>query len=831
MSSEGEPVKELSTGEVQRTLMELVLMVARSALLLYPVYVCGAFGLSISWILLTVLLWELWDRNRRHKGARVDAAIDFVDNESHVIKSEMMKALNSPTWVQFNEVEKVSWINKILQQAWPFFGIYMDKLLKESIQPLIRQSNNHLKTFKFTKVHFGQRAPTITGIQVYTHEEDMREVILDLNIAYTGDIDIDADVKSHMTAGVKELQLQGMLRVILSPLIGQSPLVGGVTMFFIRRPTLQLNWTGMTNLLDSPAFRSFSETTVMDIIASIMVLPNRLCFPLIDQVKVDQMRFPLPRGVVRVHVLEAEGLKAMDTVMLGLGKGKSDPYTVLMVGNQRFQTKTIKETLNPKWNEVYEFVVHEAPGQELEVELYDEDTDKDDFMGRLNLDFGVVKQEKVIDKWYTLQQIEKGKLHLKLQWLSLQTDQELLKEATGGCACAMLAIYLDSASNLPKDLNELSQIEKHGKHPKEVKLTRRQNNPNSYVKFSIGQQSQKSKIAYSSRDPVFEQYFTFFVHNVENQVLNVQVMLAEKKNSLGTLTLPLMRLLNASDLTLDQCFQLERSGSNSQLKMKAILRMLKLEKPKPKDLNPPVAKPRKGNQVTDTKLQQPLQSQTEPPLNPSNPEASTLSQMQVPVSSSNGPQTENMARRGSLVASESRLTSSARMRRYDSHSLLSDNSIASSRFDLSEGVPYPDAIMNHQGSFGQIQLTIRYVTLRNKLTVTVINCRNLFPCNGHSSDTYVRLYLLPDQTWKNRMRTKVKRKTVDPTFDDKFDFSVPLEEAKTRMLDVSVKNNRMFHTRERKEIGMVLIDLAQVDIVKGSTEWYELTIPGLKKAI
>lgn len=99
MSSEGEPVKELSTGEVQRTLMELVLMVARSALLLYPVYVCGAFGLSISWILLTVLLWELWDRNRRHKGARVDAAIDFVDNESHVIKSEMMKALNSPTWV------------------------------------------------------------------------------------------------------------------------------------------------------------------------------------------------------------------------------------------------------------------------------------------------------------------------------------------------------------------------------------------------------------------------------------------------------------------------------------------------------------------------------------------------------------------------------------------------------------------------------------------------------------------------------------------------------------------------------------------------------------
>lgn len=53
-------------------------------------------------------------------------------------------------------------------------------------------------------------------------------------------------------------------------------------------------------------------------------------------------------------MLEGQDLKAMDTAMLGLVKGKSDPYAVLTVGNQRFKTKTIKETLNPRWNEVYE---------------------------------------------------------------------------------------------------------------------------------------------------------------------------------------------------------------------------------------------------------------------------------------------------------------------------------------------------------------------------------------------------------------------------------------------------------------------------------------------
>lgn len=99
MSSGAEPGKELSSGEVNRALTEFVVTVVRCAVLLYPVFVCGALGLSVSWLLLTVLLWGLWEKNRRRKFQRVDAAMDFVENECHVIKNETMKALNSPTWV------------------------------------------------------------------------------------------------------------------------------------------------------------------------------------------------------------------------------------------------------------------------------------------------------------------------------------------------------------------------------------------------------------------------------------------------------------------------------------------------------------------------------------------------------------------------------------------------------------------------------------------------------------------------------------------------------------------------------------------------------------
>uniref|UniRef100_A0A672PYZ0 Extended synaptotagmin-3-like n=1 Tax=Sinocyclocheilus grahami TaxID=75366 RepID=A0A672PYZ0_SINGR len=624
----------LSAKDVNQLVMEFMMFMMRAIVLCYPVYLTGSLGLSISWILLSMLMWTMWKNNRRWKDQRIDTAIDFLENEKDVISTEL-KAMNMPAWIHFADVEKAAWINKILQQAWPFFGMYMEKLLIENIQPSVRSSSPHLKTFTFTKVHMGQKAPTITGVRVYTHELETREVILDFNITYEADVDIDADVKPAIKVGVKGLQLQGMLRVILEPLIGQAPLVGGVTMFFIRRPVSMditcncVSWHANLNLCLLSSH--LSESAIVDIIASLMVLPNRMCFPLIDQVKVDQMKFPLPRGVVRVHVLEARDLVAKDTYMMGLVKGKSDPYTVLRVGNQQFKTKTIKETLNPRWKEVYEFVIHEAPGQELEVKLYDEDTDADDFLGSCS-------PTSVFEfQWFTLEDIETGQIHMKLQWFSLHTNPALLQEVS------LYFLHYNSVDDL---------------------------------------------------DTVLDEH--------------------EKKSSLGKLTLPLVRLLNVSDMTMDQRFLLERSGANSQIKMKAVLRV-------------------------------------------------------------------------------------------------------------------SEAILNHQGSFGQIQLTLRYATLRKRLIVIVSSCKDLFSCSERGSDTYVRMYLLPDQTWKHRKRTSVKKKTVNPVFNETFEFAVSMEEARTRKLDVAVKNNKMLHKRERKEIGMVLIDMSEMDLIKGFTEMYELTLPGLKK--
>lgn len=44
---------------------------------------------------------------------------------------------------------------------------------------------------------------------------------------------------------------------------------------------------------------------------------------------------------------------AKDKVM-GLMKGKSDPYVKIRIGGKTFKSDVIKGTLNPNWNEMYE---------------------------------------------------------------------------------------------------------------------------------------------------------------------------------------------------------------------------------------------------------------------------------------------------------------------------------------------------------------------------------------------------------------------------------------------------------------------------------------------
>ncbi|KAM3877092.1 multiple C2 and transmembrane domain-containing protein 2-like [Diretmus argenteus] len=82
-------------------------------------------------------------------------------------------------------------------------------------------------------------------------------------------------------------------------------------------------------------------------------------------------------GFLQVKVIKATDLLAADL------NGKSDPFCVLELGNDRLQTHTIYKSLHPEWNKVFTFPVKDIHDV-LVVTIFDEDGDKPpDFLGKV----------------------------------------------------------------------------------------------------------------------------------------------------------------------------------------------------------------------------------------------------------------------------------------------------------------------------------------------------------------------------------------------------------------------------------------------------------------
>ena len=135
--------------------------------------------------------------------------------------------------------------------------------------------------------------------------------------------------------------------------------------------------------------------------------------------------------ILTVKVVEAEGLVAADR------GGFSDPYAKLSFEQQKKQTKVIKQTLEPKWNETFEFEISD-PAASLLIELYDHDLiGSHDFLGSVHIPVALLVVEVLRDEWHELQprafrdDVVSGRLHLQI----LAANKQNGKEDTSGLEC------------------------------------------------------------------------------------------------------------------------------------------------------------------------------------------------------------------------------------------------------------------------------------------------------------------------------------------------------------------------------------------------------------
>ncbi|XP_037537331.1 extended synaptotagmin-2 [Nematolebias whitei] len=797
---------------------------AKTFAIIFPIYMMGYFEFSFSWVLIGLAALFYWRKNYSSKDYKINRALAYLEHEDKVAKQSVQTA-ELPPWVHYPDVERVEWLNKTVKQMWPFISQFVDKLFRETIEPAVKGANPHLSTFCFTKIDMGDKPLRVNGVKVYTEHVDKRQVIMDLQISFVGNTEIDVDIKKYYCkAGIKSIQLHGVLRVVMEPLLGDMPLIGALSVFFLKKPMLDINWSGLTNILDIPGVNGLCDSLLQDIIYSYVVLPNKINIPLVGEADLARLRFPIPKAVLRIHFIEAQDLLSKDKILGGLIKGKSDPYGVVRVGADIYKSKVIQENLNPKWNEVYEIKIYESSGRVVEIELFDEDTDKDDYLGGLHFDLDEVKKEQKVDQWFTLDEVTSGKLHLKLEWFSLLSQPQKLDQALAaikadrgyandGLSSAVLIVFLDSAKNLPSGKKVSSE-------------------PSPFVQFTVGHQSFDSKTKYKTNEPIWEEAFTFLVHNPKIQELEIDVKDHKHECSLGTITLPLTRLLEAEDMTLSQRFPIKNSGPSCTLKMKMALRVLCLEKDATSSSSSTpssvqVRKSSSSNAVPRSSVSsEASKSPSTVPEVPSSASAQDVHKRQkeaqeavrTPGSaaqgqSGKGKEAASGGGGGQKLSETGRSTSNLNMSgsqlylaggKEPTPSIASDISNPFAAQELQQRI---QQLQNGSGPslfpLGEVQITLRHSSQRNKLIVVVHSCRNLIAFTDHGSDPYVRLYLLPDKRRSGRRKTPTLKKTLNPNYDQTFEFNVSLMELQRRTLDVAVKNGGGLLSKHKGLLGKV----------------------------
>ncbi|XP_065140287.1 double C2-like domain-containing protein beta isoform X1 [Paramisgurnus dabryanus] len=88
---------------------------------------------------------------------------------------------------------------------------------------------------------------------------------------------------------------------------------------------------------------------------------------------------------------------------------------------------------------------------------------------------------------------------------------------------------------------------------------------------------------------------------------------------------------------------------------------------------------------------------------------------------------------------------------------------------------------------GRIMISLKYSSQKCGLVVGIIRCAHLAAMDANGfSDPYVKTYLKPDENKKSKHKTTVKKKTLNPEFNEEFFYDIKYADLSKKTLEVTV---------------------------------------------
>ncbi|RDX62298.1 Synaptotagmin-2, partial [Mucuna pruriens] len=443
-----------------------------------------------------------------------------------------------PLWIKNPDFDRLDWLNKFLENMWPYLDKAICKTVKNIAKPIIAEQIPKYKidSVEFETLTLGSLPPTFQGMKVYVTDE--KELIMEPSVKWAGNPNVTVSVKAFglkatvqftlralMSFQVVDLQVFLLPRITLKPLVPSFPCFANIYVSLMEKPHVDfgLKLIG-ADLMSIPGIYRIVQELIKDQVANMYLWPKTLEVQVLDMSKA--MKRPV--GILHVKVLHAMKLKKKDLL------GASDPYVKLKLTEDKLPSKktTVKhKNLNPEWNEEFNLVVKDPDSQVLEIYVYDwEQVGKHDKMGMNVISLKEVSPEE--PKRFTL------------DLLKNMDPNDVQNEKSRGQIVVELTYKPFKEEDLAKGFDETQTVPKAPEGTPagggllvvivhEAQDVEGKYHTNPHVRLIFKGEEKKTKRIKKNRDPRWEDEFQFMVEEPPtNDRLHVEVVSTSARNLL-----------------------------------------------------------------------------------------------------------------------------------------------------------------------------------------------------------------------------------------------------------------------------------------------------------
>ncbi|XP_061415814.1 synaptotagmin-1-like isoform X1 [Lethenteron reissneri] len=129
--------------------------------------------------------------------------------------------------------------------------------------------------------------------------------------------------------------------------------------------------------------------------------------------------------------------------------------------------------------------------------------------------------------------------------------------------------------------------------------------------------------------------------------------------------------------------------------------------------------------------------------------------------------------------------------RFSKHDIIGEVKVPMNTIDLGHVIEewrdLVSAEKEEQEKLGDICISLRYVPTAGKLTIVVLEAKNLKKMDvGGLSDPYVKIHLMQNGKRLKKKKTTIKKNTLNPYYNESFSFEVPFEQIQKVQVVVTV---------------------------------------------